>query len=118
MDYFLDGHLDELGGVVGNLVGDAFGEALAQALHGALHRFGGVQGVGTGLQVDAEGGVLLAIEGGDQRVVLRPQFDPRHVLEQQAGAGGIGAQDDAFELLRIGEAILGGDRVGEVLRFL
>ena len=118
VDHLLDRHLDELGGVVGDLVGDALGKLLRQARQGVAHRLGGVQGVGARLQVDAEGGVLLAVERGHQRVVLGAQLDPRHVLEQQAGAGGVRAQDHALELRRVGEAALGGHRVGEVLLLL
>ncbi|MNQ43732.1 hypothetical protein D3C85_574720 [compost metagenome] len=118
MDHLLDRHPDELGGVVGNLVGHALGKALRQARQGTAHGIGGVQGIGPRLQVDAEGGILLAVERGHQRVVLGAQFDPRHVLEQQAGAGRIAAQNDVLELRRIGETALGGHRVGEVLFLL
>ena len=46
------------------------------------------------------------------------QFNPRDILEQQAGAGVIGAQDDVLKLFRVGEPALGGHRVGEVLLLL
>ncbi|MNO65045.1 hypothetical protein D3C76_557850 [compost metagenome] len=118
VDHLLDGHLHEHRGVVGDLVGHAGGEFLRQPCHGVAHRLGGIQRVGAGLQIDTERGVLLAVQCGDHRVVLGTQFHSCHILQQQAGASGIAAQDDALEFLWIAEASLGGHRISEVLRLV
>ena len=110
--------MNELGGVVRNLVSHTAGEVLRQTVERLAHRLGSVQSIRAWLQVHTESSVLLTVERGHQRVVLGTQLDPCNVLEQQAGTGVIGAQDDVFKLFRVGEPALGGHRVGEILLLL
>ena len=49
------------------------------------------------------------------RIVLRSHFHPRHVLQAQDGAVGLGADDDLVELLRRRQASRGAHVVGELL---
>ena len=118
LDHFINRHLNELGGVVRHLVGHTAGEVLRQTIERLAHRLGSVQSIRAGLQVHTESSVLLAVERGHQRVVLGTQLDPCNVLEQQAGTGVIGAQNDILKLFRVGESALGGHRVGEILLLL
>ncbi len=61
------------------------------------------QGVGAGLEIDADRDGCRAVVGRQKRVMKRAQFHPRHVLEAERAAVLLRAQDDVLELARIGE---------------
>ncbi|MNE51389.1 hypothetical protein D3C80_1460160 [compost metagenome] len=72
-----------------------------------------VESVGAGLLIhrDQRGGTALV--GTAQRVVFLPQFCASDILETHNGGAVVaGAQDDVFELGRLGQAPLGGHRKG------
>jgi hypothetical protein len=48
---------------------------------------------------------------GEKAVVLGAEFDPRYVADADKGAVGLGTDDDASELLGIGETALGAQAV-------
>ena len=122
LDHFLDGDLDEARGVERYPVFEPFREARLQAIHRRLDALGDFEGIGARLQVDADRDRRRAIEGRRESVIERAQFDARDILDPECAAKGVGTDDDILELARIGEAALGGDRIGEggriLLRFL
>ena len=113
--HFGDGGLDELGGVERHHVIHVAGELLLQFVHAQLHLLGHVQGVGAGLQEDADADHGLAQQGGGGVVVLGAQLDPGHILQVQGALGAVGADDDVAELFRRRQAALGGHRVDQLL---
>ncbi len=107
--HLLDGHRDELGGVIGHHVAHALGEELLEFLELGLHGLGGRQGIRRrrGLHAQAHG--LLAVEARARAVALRTQLDAGHVLQAHGGAVGVGAQHHVAELIGIAELPLHDD---------
>ena len=104
----VDGLADVLGGVVDDLIVEPRREALAQNLHLLDHAFRGVEGVGPGLLQYADGGggpdlrlaVLEEAQIGVGGVVLRAEFDTRHVRDAGDAVLVVALDDDVGELLR------------------
>jgi hypothetical protein len=95
---------------VGDRPSDVGGQALGQFRHAGLHAFARGERVGAGAQLDRHAGHRLAVQFGAGAVILRAQFDAADIGERHGGPVRIGLQDDVFELLRVGEAVLRDDR--------
>ena len=79
----------------------------------AMHAVGDLQRVcGRILQYAQADDLRVAVETQRGRVVLRAEFDARHVAQAREAAVGIRAQNDVRELLRVGELGKGVDRIG------
>ena len=90
---------DKRGRVVIDEVFEARRKTLAQSRHIGAHQICGRNGIGAGGQINADRDGRLAVEAGLDVLVLRAEFDPRHILDPQQRAVGIGAQHDVAELL-------------------
>ena len=112
-DHVAQADAHEVGGVVIDVVFEIVGEALGELFQGGVDPVGRLQGVGAGGEIDAQHRRGHAIDPGIGIVVLRPEFDAGDIAQTHHGAVGIGADQDALELLRLGEAPLGLEGVGE-----
>jgi hypothetical protein len=92
------------------------GEALRELVDAPGHALRDLERVGARRQEDADQRRRLAVEAAVELVVLAAELDARDLVEAHRRAVGARAHDDLAELLRVGEAALGGDRVDEVLR--
>ncbi len=106
---------DVLGGVVGDRPLEPLGEVAGEVLHRRPDPVRHRQGVGAGDLVDAQKARRLAVELGVPGVALGPELDPGHVADPDHLAPFAALDDDVLELLDLGQASQGGDRVLEVL---
>jgi len=109
LDHFGNRDLDEAAGVVGNLPGNALGKVLLQFRHASLDGLGDIQGVAVGSNAHGDGGGRLAVDAGEDVVVLGAEFDARDVPDPQRRAVGLGADDDVAEFLWGLQAAAGDD---------
>ena len=70
-------------------------------LEDLLHVVRGLEGVGAGRQVDADGAGRRLVQPGAEVVGLRAEFHAADVLDLHLRAVGVGADDDFLELLGI-----------------
>ena len=115
LHHLLDGDLHERRGVVGIDDLHVGREVLGEFTQLGPHVLGGVQGVGTGRQLDGDGGGGLAVVERGRVVVFTGKLDPGHVLELDLGAVLVHPQQDVVELLHGGEPGLAHDGGGKLL---
>ena len=109
MDHRLDRRFDEHRGVVHDVVGDILGQQRIEFLQRLADALGRGERVGAGQQVDLDAGGRLAVVATDRVARLGPQLDPRHVLQPDDRALGVGADDDVLVFLYRRQAALGRD---------
>ena len=87
----LDRRFDEDGGVEKHRIGEVVREALGQRVHGFLYGFRHLDRVGSWRLIDADRGGRRAVE---TRIAIRGvgvHLDPRHILDANHRAAGIGS---------------------------
>ena len=117
MDNFFNRHVHEQRRVVRDFVGNPLRKALGQFRHFLLDQIRRFQRVRPRLQINRKRHRRLAVKGGGYAVVLRPEFNPRHVLEPQHSADIVALEDDIAEFFLVNQPPLGIDRIGIGLRF-
>ena len=100
VDHFGDRDFDEGRGVVRNLVLHAGREVARQLVHLRPHQRCGVQCVGAGRQLNADGGGRLAVQASAELIFLTADFDARDITDAHRGAVAIGLEHDVGEFLR------------------
>ena len=91
------------------------GKALLHLRHELADARDGLHSIGSGQLVDGNCGAGLAIQAADQAVVLRAQFDARHISHANDAAIRRFADDDVAELFRRRQAALSQHGIGELL---
>ena len=114
-DDFLDAGGDGERGVERLGVLHAGRKALGQLGHELLRLAGRVERVAARRLVEGDDGGRLALEAALDIVILRAEFDARHVFEAEDGAVCIGPHHDLAEFLDRGEITLADHGVGEFL---
>ena len=94
---------------------DVFGKALLHLGHELPDTCRRLHRIGAGQLVNRDHGGGLAIQAADQVVILRAQFDPRHVPHSNCAAIRSLAHDDVSKLFRRGQTALSPDGIGELL---
>ena len=112
----LDGVPHEDRRVIDHRIIHAVGKILLQFLHRLADVRRELEGVGAGRLEDRQGHGGLVVQQRTQRVTVRAQFDPGHVLEQRLLAVGAGLDDDLAEFLRRNQPAFGVDLQFEIHR--
>ncbi|MCY1498909.1 hypothetical protein D9M68_329070 [compost metagenome] len=113
LHHFVDGGLDEAGGVIGDGDLEVRRQLGFQLRHDRAHVLDHVQRVGAGGAFDADVDRGNAIEGADGVVVLRAHFHPRDVANQHAAVTHRLHRDGAkgFRRFEVGGGVDAGDHV-------
>ena len=112
MDNLVDRHVYEQSRIIRNFVTDAVGETLRQFGHFGFDQVGRFQRVGARLQINSKGHRRFAVEIGIDAVVLRTEFDPRHVFQTENAALVIAFKNNVAEFLFVDQTSFGVDRIG------
>ena len=107
--HFDDGRGHEYGCIEKYVIGEIGREARRQRIHGVAHLLGHIDGVGARRLVDADRGGGRAVVAAVTILRSGAHFDARHVVDPDHRAIGIGAQNDAGELLGPRQPALGLD---------
>ena len=107
--HFPHGLPDHRGGVEGDLVADALRERFRQLVHLGEDRLVDLQRVRRRELRDAEADGLATVVAQVARVVLGPDLDARHVLQQDQRAVDAGLEDQLAEVLGRGQPALRAD---------
>ena len=115
LDNLLDRDPHERRRVERHRVGHALRKERGQLLHPRLHPLGRVERVRPRREPKRHARGRLAVIARDRPVILRADLDPRHVVEQNQTAVGLGPQHDLLEISRRAQKRLRRDRRVQLL---
>ena len=106
---------DRFGGIQRDHVIHILREALLSVFHQLADAFGRLHRVAARQLVHRDDGAGLAVDAPGERIILRAQFNARHIANAHGSAIGQFADDDIAELFRRGQAALRAHRIGVLL---